>query len=93
MHNWLQNYAYHIDISWWIFFSAGFVAILIALITVSFQAVKAAVANPDRRRCRPTRDRIGLRNRMLGSKKLISFQVTISYAVTPHIQIFVVFEN
>ena len=48
MHNWLQNYAYHIDISWWIFFSAGFLAILIALITVSFQAVKAAIANPIR---------------------------------------------
>ena len=46
MHNWLQNYAYHIAISWWIFFSAGFLAILIALITVSFQAVKAAIANP-----------------------------------------------
>jgi len=46
MHNWLQNYAYHIAISWWIFFSAGFLAILIALITVSFQAIKAAIANP-----------------------------------------------
>jgi putative ABC transport system permease protein len=46
MHNWLMNYEYRIDISWWIFFAAGIVAILIALITVSFQAIKAAVANP-----------------------------------------------
>lgn len=46
MHNWLQNYAYHIDMSWWIFFIAGFMAILIALITISFQAIKAAIANP-----------------------------------------------
>jgi len=46
MHNWLQNYKYHIEISLWIFLIAGVVAILIALITVSFQAIKAAVANP-----------------------------------------------
>ncbi len=46
MHNWLQNYQYRITIGWWIFVIAGFVAILIALITVSFQAIKAAVANP-----------------------------------------------
>ncbi len=46
MHNWLQNYQYRIIISCWIFLIAGFVAILIALITVSFQAIKAAVANP-----------------------------------------------
>jgi len=46
MHNWLQTYAYRIDISWWIFLIAGVLAILIALITVSFQAVKAALANP-----------------------------------------------
>jgi putative ABC transport system permease protein len=46
MHNWLQNYSYHIEISWWIFIIAGFLAIVIALITVSFQAVKAAIANP-----------------------------------------------
>jgi hypothetical protein len=46
MHNWLQNYKYRIEISWWIFLIAGIVAILIALITVSFQAIKAAVANP-----------------------------------------------
>ena len=46
MHNWLQNYQYRIAISWWIFLMAGLVAILIALITVSFQAIKAAIANP-----------------------------------------------
>ncbi len=46
MHSWLQNYQYRIEISWWIFLIAGLLAILIALTTVSFQAVKAAVANP-----------------------------------------------
>jgi len=46
MHNWLQNYQYRIEISWWIFLIAGTAAILIALLTVSFQAIKAAVANP-----------------------------------------------
>ena len=43
---WLQGFAYRIRMSWWIFLIAGFVAILIALITVSFQAIKAAIANP-----------------------------------------------
>src|SRR5204862_3028384 len=42
MNNWLDNYQYRIDISWWIFLAAGLTAILIALITVSFQAIKAA---------------------------------------------------
>jgi ABC-type antimicrobial peptide transport system permease subunit len=46
MHNWLQNYEYRIDISWWIFLAAGVSAILIALITISFQSIKAAIANP-----------------------------------------------
>jgi ABC-type antimicrobial peptide transport system permease subunit len=46
MNNWLQSFAYRIDISWWVFAIAGVVALLIALITVSFQAIKAAVANP-----------------------------------------------
>ncbi|MEO9022014.1 MAG: ABC transporter permease [Ginsengibacter sp.] len=46
MNKWLQSFAYRIHISWWIFFISGFVAILIALITVSFQAIKAALANP-----------------------------------------------
>ena len=46
IHNWLQGYQYRIEISFWIFLIAGAVAILIALATVSFQAVKAALANP-----------------------------------------------
>ena len=46
MNNWLRNYKYRIEISWWIFLIAGAVAILIALFTVSFQAIKAAIANP-----------------------------------------------
>lgn len=46
MYQWLQNYAYQVKISWWIFASAGIVAMLIALLTVSFQAIKAAMANP-----------------------------------------------
>jgi ABC-type antimicrobial peptide transport system permease subunit len=48
MHNWLQNYKYRIQISWWIFLGAGLLAVLIALLTVSFQAVKAAVTSPVR---------------------------------------------
>ena len=46
MNKWLQNYSYRITISWWVFVMAGITAILIALFTVSFQAIKAAVANP-----------------------------------------------
>jgi len=46
MRNWLEDFAYRIDISWWMFIVAGLVALLIALITVSFQAIKAAVSNP-----------------------------------------------
>ena len=46
MNNWLQDFAYRIEISWWFFAIAGIAAILIALLTVSFQAIKAAVANP-----------------------------------------------
>jgi len=43
---WLKNYAYHISIQWWVFAVAGLTAMLIALATVSFQAIKAALANP-----------------------------------------------
>jgi len=43
---WLENYPYRISLSWWLFASAGILVIMIALITVSFQAVKAAMANP-----------------------------------------------
>ena len=46
MHKWLQNYAYRVDIHWWVFILAGVAAILIAIITVSFQAIRAAIANP-----------------------------------------------
>ena len=46
MDKWLQDYVYRINISWWIFIVGGISAIVIALITVSFQAVKAAIANP-----------------------------------------------
>jgi ABC-type antimicrobial peptide transport system permease subunit len=46
MHQWLEDYAYRINIGWWVFLIAGVAAILIAMITISFQAIKAAVANP-----------------------------------------------
>lgn len=46
MHNWLQDYQYRTSLSWWIFAGAALIAILITLLTVSFQAIKAAVANP-----------------------------------------------
>ena len=46
MNKWLQDFAYRVNIGWWVFAAAGIVAILIALITVSFQSIKAAMANP-----------------------------------------------
>lgn len=46
MHTWLRDYAYKVAISWWIFAAAGGIALIIAMCTVSFQAIKAAVANP-----------------------------------------------
>jgi putative ABC transport system permease protein len=46
MNMWLQSFAYRINISWWIFALAGLLTIAIAMITVSFQAIKAAMANP-----------------------------------------------
>jgi len=46
MHNWLQQYQYRTDISWWIFVAAGAGALLITLLTVSYQAIKAALMNP-----------------------------------------------
>jgi uncharacterized membrane protein YdcZ (DUF606 family) len=46
LHGWLQNYEYRTEIPWWIF-AVGFAeALVITLLTVSFQAIKAAVANP-----------------------------------------------
>jgi putative ABC transport system permease protein len=46
MNKWLQEFTYRINISWWMFALAGFIAVIIALFTVSLQAIKAAVANP-----------------------------------------------
>ena len=46
MNKWLQDFAYRINIGWYVFAIAGLVALFIALVTVSFQAIKAAVANP-----------------------------------------------
>ncbi len=46
MNNWLNNFAYRINISWWIFASGGIIAVMITLITISFQSIRAAVANP-----------------------------------------------
>ena len=46
VHKWLQDYAYRISISWWIFLVAVMIAVIIALATTSFQAIRAAVANP-----------------------------------------------
>jgi len=48
MNKWLQDYAYRINISWWLFAGGGLAAIIIALATISFQAIKAAIANPVR---------------------------------------------
>jgi putative ABC transport system permease protein len=46
MHQWLQDYPYRINMSWWIFILGGVASVFIALLTVSFQAIKAAIANP-----------------------------------------------
>lgn len=46
MHKWLQDFAYRVSISWWVFAVAGLLALFIALATISFQAIKAALANP-----------------------------------------------
>jgi putative ABC transport system permease protein len=46
MYKWLQDFAYRINIQWWVFLIAAAAALLIALATVSFQAIKAALANP-----------------------------------------------
>ena len=48
MHKWLQSFAYRITISWWVFIVAATTATVIAMITISFQAIKAAIANPVR---------------------------------------------
>lgn len=46
MHAWLKDYPYRVNIQWWVFAAACLLSVLIAIITVSFQAIKAAVANP-----------------------------------------------
>ena len=46
MNRWLQDFAYRINISWWAFITAGLAAVFIALLTIIFQAIKAAMANP-----------------------------------------------
>ena len=46
MNKWLQGFAYRITIQWWIFIVAGIIALVVAAITISFQAIKAALANP-----------------------------------------------
>jgi putative ABC transport system permease protein len=46
MNSWLKDFAYHIDLAWWMFAGAGLLAIVIALLTVSFQSIKAALMNP-----------------------------------------------
>jgi len=46
MNNWLRDFAYRIHIGWWVFIAAGVIAILIALVTVSIQSIKAAIVNP-----------------------------------------------
>ncbi|MDR3714902.1 MAG: ABC transporter permease [Puia sp.] len=46
MHSWLQDFAYRVQLSWWIFLAAGFIAAAVALLTIGLQAFKAATANP-----------------------------------------------
>jgi putative ABC transport system permease protein len=46
MNKWLQDFAYRISIGWWVFIVAGSIAIIIALLTIGSQAVKAGMANP-----------------------------------------------
>ncbi len=46
MHQWLQDFAYRISIGWWVFIAAGALAIIVAFVTIGFQAVRAGIANP-----------------------------------------------
>jgi putative ABC transport system permease protein len=46
MNTWLQDFAYHINIQWWVFALAALLSVIIALATLSFQSIKAARANP-----------------------------------------------
>jgi putative ABC transport system permease protein len=46
MHSWLQGFAYRVGLSWWIFALAWAISLLITMLTISFQAIRAARANP-----------------------------------------------
>jgi putative ABC transport system permease protein len=46
MNKWLQDFAYHLPVSWWLFAVAGAAALTIAFLTICVQAIKAAIANP-----------------------------------------------
>jgi len=46
MHRWLQDFVYRININWWVFIAAATISLLIALVTISSQAIKAAISNP-----------------------------------------------
>jgi len=46
MNRWLEDFVYRIDIPWWAFATAGIVAVAIAFLTVSYQSIRAALANP-----------------------------------------------
>ena len=46
MHRWLEDFSYRIGIHWWIFMVSGMIAFLVAIFTVSFQAIRAALVNP-----------------------------------------------
>jgi putative ABC transport system permease protein len=46
MNKWLQDFAYRVQIGWWIFVAAGISVLVVALVTVSYQAIRAALANP-----------------------------------------------
>jgi putative ABC transport system permease protein len=46
MHRWLQDFAYRTTLNWWVFALAGIIGLIIALATMSFQAIRAALANP-----------------------------------------------
>jgi len=46
MHLWLQDFAYRVNISWWIFASAGLLSLVIALLVIGFQTIRSAIANP-----------------------------------------------
>ena len=48
MNKWLEDFAYRTSLAWWMFVLAGFAAVIVAFVTISFQAIKAAVTNPSK---------------------------------------------